>query len=535
MADSKGTIKNNTMANQGMILILANIIVRFFGFIYRVPLTNMIGDQGNAIYAASFNVYYYFLVLSSASMPAVISKLVSERVAEKRYCDAHNVYKVAYIMAFSLGFLCMVILFTGAKTIEKFLMEGTFLSIRVLAPTVFIVSILSVYRGYFQGLKNTVPTAISQVVEQIVNCIISLIGAYYLVTISTAHGAAGSTLGTLAGAFFGLLAIFIIYMRSKKSIYKNVKKSEATERKIDIAKEILKTSIPIILGTSIFAITNIIDTFMCMSRLTYNGTFTSSEAEILYGQLSAKFLVLTNLPISIATVFSASVIPNISEMRVAKRHKDINKSINLAIKMVMILTIPATFGMTILAKEIYAFLYPSYPDGYTLMYIGGISIIIISFNQVIIGVLQGLDKLYLPLISTLVSVAVKITLNYILIGIPSININGAVISTVISYLVFLVLDMYFLNSIWKVKIRYKSVFLKPFVASALMGLICYGSNKLLYLLTGSNTISLLVTVLISMIVYFTSLIVLGSISEKDILRIPKGYLILKVLKKAKII
>ncbi|MFV0519863.1 MAG: oligosaccharide flippase family protein [Lachnospirales bacterium] len=536
MVNNKKNNITNTMVSQGLILIIANIIVRFFGFIYRIPLTDMLGDSGNGIYSASFNVYYFFLLISSASMPAVISKLVSERTALKQYKDAHNVYKVAYFISGTLGFLCMLILFFNADKVEDLLYtEGTALSIKVLAPTVFCVSLLSVYRGYFQGLKNTIPTAISQVVEQIVNAIVSLIGAYYLVKISVAHGAAGSTLGTLFGAFSGLIVVFIIYLSKRKFIMKKVSKSFASESYISLGKQILKTSIPIILGTTIFAITNIIDTRMSMSRLTASGVFTYDEAVSLYGQLTGKFLVLTNLPISIATVFSASVIPNISSMRIAKKKKDINKNINLAIKMVMIFAVPATFGMVILAKEIYAFLYPSYPAGYTLMYLGGISIIIISFNQVIVSILQGLDRLYLPLISTLVSVIIKITLNYFLISIPSINIHGAVISTVVSYMVFLILDLYFLKRVWTVKIKYKSVFLKPLIASVIMGIVCFFTNKAIFFIFKSNAIALIMSVIISMFVYFIILITIRSITDKDILRIPKGYLILKILQKIKII
>ncbi len=536
MGNSKQNVKNNTMVKQGLILILANIIVRFFGFVYRIPLTNMLGDEGNGIYAASFNVYYLFLILSSASIPAVISKLVSERVAKNKYGDAHQVYKVAYLITFALGFICMFILWFNAKNIEALIkMPGSYLSIKVLAPTVFLVSIMSVYRGYFQGLKNTVPTAISQVIEQIFNCIVSLIGAYFLVKISVAHGSAGSTLGTLVGALTGLITIIFIYKKHKKTIIKKVRKSKVTESNKKIAIEIGKTAFPIILGTTVFAVTNLIDTTMIMERLTSNGVFVEGEAKALYGQLTGKFLVLTNLPISIATVFSASVIPNIAEMYVKGEKKLINKSINIAIKTVMIIAIPAFVGMTVLAKEIYSFLYPSYPDGYILMYIGGISIVIVAFNQIIVSIIQGLNRLYLPLIATIISVVIKIILNYILIAIPSINIKGAVFSTVISYFIFLLIDLYFLKNITKTKIMYKIVLFKPLFASIVMGVFAYLINSVLFVITSNNTLALLTSVMCSGLIYFLILILIGSIGEKEISKVPKGYLIIKVLKKIKVL
>lgn len=535
MGKSEQNIKKNTMVRQGMILILANIIVRFFGFVYRIPLTSILGDEGNGIYSVSFNIYYFFLVLSSASMPAVISKLVAERVAKKQYADAHKVFKVALYISSTLGFFFMMFLLVFGQPIANLFNHEAYLSILVLAPTVFVVAILSVYRGYFQGLKNTVPTAISQVIEQIFNAIVSLVGAYYLVKISLAHGSAGSTLGTLAGAFSGLLVVLFIYSRHRRYIIKRVGRSKSSEYSFDIAKDIVTTAFPIILGTGIFSITLLIDASMISSRLASIGVYTSSEITALYGQLSAKFLVLTNLPISIATVFSASVIPNISEMRVNKDKKGLNKSINLAIKTVMLIAVPSAFGLTILAKEIYQFLYPAYPDGYMLMYVGGVSIIIIAFNQIIVSVLQGLNRLYLPLIATVISIVVKIILNYLLIAIPTVNIVGAVISTVISYIVFLFIDLYFFKKVVGTKIIYTVVLIKPFVASSVMGVVTYFSNKMIYALTSNNTFALFTSIVLSGAVYFLTLVYIRSVDEALILKVPKGHIIVRALKKVKVL
>ncbi len=536
MKNSKGNSKKNTMIKQGLILILANIIVRFFGFVYRVPLTNMLGDKGNGIYSASFSIYYFFLILSSASFPAVISKLVAERVAKGHYRDAHKVYKVSYVLSASLGFLSMLILFFNAKTLETIIdKEGSYLSIQVLAPTVFFVSILSVYRGYFQGLKNTVPTALSQIVEQIFNAGVSLVGAYFLVKVSVAHGSAGSTLGTLSGALSGLVLIYFIYQKNKKSILYYVYRSKSYEKSFDIAKEILATAFPIILGTAVFSITNIIDAIMIPARLEHTGMFTSDEATILFGQLTGKFLVLTNLPISIATVFSASVIPNISEMRTLKNRRALNKNINLAIKTVMLIAVPSAFGMTILAKEIYLFLYPKFPEGYILMYFGGISIIIVAFNQIIVSVLQGLNKLYLPIISTCIGIPVKIITNYFLIAIPSINILGAIAGTLVSYSVFLLLNLFFLKKVSRTKIIYTITLIKPIIASSIMGIVCYFINKIVFVATNNNALALFTSIFVSGIVYFLVLVLIKSIDEKLILKVPKGNVIVKILKKIKIL
>ncbi len=527
--------KGKTLVQQGLILVVASVLVRIFGFLYRIPLTAMIGDEGNAIYSASFNIYTFFILISSAAMPAVIGKLISERNAKGEYGNSHKVFRYALLISTTMGFLSMCLLFFGASWFEEFSRaEGSVYSIKVLSPTVFVVSILAVYRGYFQGMKNTVPTAISQVLEQMINAIVSVVAAYILVQVSVAHGAAGGTIGTFAGATTGFLVITIIYLRHRKAIVERAKLYPVDESGFKITSEIVKTAFPIIIGTTIFSITNIIDMRMSLGRLMDIG-YTEHDALALYGQLAGKYTVITNLPISIATAFATVMIPNLAEMRVKKDNKKLKESINLAVKVVMIITIPASIGVGILSDEILMFLYPAYPEGGKLLLFGAINIIIVSYNQILTGILQGSGRMYLPIISAIFGIVIKIVTNYVLIGIPSINILGAVFGTMLCYTVLSTLNYRFVVKQVNVRIDFKFAIIQPLIAGIVMGVIVFCVNYGLFAITNSNNISLLISIFIGIAVYFIMLIKIGALTEDDLTKIPKGNRLLKLLKKINLI
>lgn len=522
--DSNKTNNNSqTIIRQGMVLVVASLIVRFIGFLYRIPLTNMIGDVGNGIYSASFNIYTFFLLISSAAMPSVIGKLVSERLAKNEYKNAHKVFIYSMIISCVLGGASALLLFFEASWFEAFTRTpGTYASIKVLAPTVFVVSILAVFRGYFQGMKTTVPTAYSQVVEQIMNAIFSLVCAYVLVKISIPLGAAGGTMGTLAGAASGLLVIVIIYLKNRKRILNNVESDDTTsvDKGTTLVIEILTTALPIVIGTTIFSITSIIDMRMSIQRLVESGSYSSVDAVALYGQLSGKYTVIANLPISLATAFASVMIPNLASMRTQGATDEIKGKINSSIKFVMIFSIPASVGIGILGKEILYFLYPSYPDGYYLLYFGAINIIAISFNQILTGTLQGLGKMYLPILSALVGITFKILVNYNLIVIPSINIIGAVISTFVCYFIASQLNYRHLKKAINFNLDIKNCLLKPALSASIMGVICFFTNKLVFTLTNSSNIGLIVSMVVSIVVYGVLTLYSKCLTKEELSSIP---------------
>jgi stage V sporulation protein B len=530
---------SGSFMKQAIILAAASLIVRFIGFLYRIPLTGLIGDEGNGIYASGYYIYTFLLVLSSAGLPAAISKMVSERVVQKKYEDAHNVFLVSFIFASTLGLICSLLLFFGAEFLANFVENpDSVYSIITLSPTVFIVAVMSVFRGYFQGLNTTVPTAVSQVIEQIFNAVFSVYIAYILLGNGIEFAAAGGTSGTGIGALAGLVFIFGCYLLARKGIVKRAraytsKDREDRETKAKIAITLAKTAFPIILGTAIFSIANLADLKMVMNRLGASGSYTYEEAKILYGQLTGKYVVLTTLPIFVATSLSTAVVPNLASAMFSDK-ANIKRKIDLALRMTMIISIPAAIGMGVLGDQILTLLWPNNDKGGILLQVGSVAIIFLALAQISTGVLQGIGKVHIPAIAAFFGAMVKISLNHWLIPIPEINVIGAVISTIGCYVVACTIDFTALIKIAKITPDYLNIFFKPVTSSILMGISSYSAFHILRLFGAGHNPATLCAIFTAMVVYFLFMFFMGGIKRSDILMLPAGTRFLRTLEKVRL-
>ncbi|MCC8097731.1 MAG: polysaccharide biosynthesis protein [Eubacterium sp.] len=527
-----------SFVKQAAILAAASMLVRLLGFVYRVPLTNMIGDEGNGIYAAGYYIYTFFLILSSSGLPAAISKMISEKVALGEYKNANKIFRVSLFTAGTLGLIGTAVMFFGAEWLADVIgSPRSVYTLISLAPTVFICAIMSVYRGWFQGLNTTVPTAVSQVVEQIFNAFFSVYLAWLLIGYGIEMGAAGGTMGTGIGALAGLIAIVIFSIVTKKH-YKDMfsadKGGYAVEEGRKIAVRLFKTAVPIITGTAIFSMTNLIDMKMVMTRLAAGG-FTSQQADILYGQLTGKYVTLTTLPVSISTALATAVLPNIAASVVMKDKAAVKAKVNTSLRLTMIISIPAAIGMGALADQILHLLFPSYPEGGELLAIGAISIIFLALYQIETGILQGMGKVYIPAVNALIGAIIKIPLNYVLIVIPSINVKGAVISTIGCYIVAAFLNMYALKKAADIKYDFVSILLKPFIASLIMGAGCLGVYKLLYMVLPYNSICTIVAILAAIVIFVIALALMKGFKREDLVLLPMGRKMIGMLEKFKLI
>lgn len=532
--------KRISFVKQAAILAIASLLVRLLGFLYRLPLTDMLGDEGNGIYSAGFYLYNFFLVMSSAGLPAAISKIISEKYSLGEYKNLKTVFTVSLTMAIFVGAFFSILMFFSAEWFCNIIgSPKSYYTILTLAPTVLIVSIMSVFRGYFQGLGNSTPTAISQVIEQIFNAIFSIYLAYILLHLGIEFGAAGGTAGTGVGALAGLIYIVILFLKKKNSINSNLKSLELVEYRLEtkreIAIKIIKTAVPIITGTAIFSMTNLIDMQMVTSRLAYSGAFSESEITSLYGQLTGKYVTITTLPVSISTALATAVLPSIASSVIKNEFEILKSKISTTLRLTMIISIPAAIGIGVLSDEILALLFPNHTDGGVLLMWGSFSIIFLALCQIVTGILQGIGKMQVPAKNALIGSIIKIPINYFLIAIPFINVLGAIISTTVCYIVASILNLNALKKATNVIPDYKSIFFKPTIASIIMGIICYFSNKFLYILTNSNNFSTILSVIISIFVYLVTLSLLKGFKREDLNLIPMGHKIIKVLEKFNLI
>ena len=532
-------VKKRSFIKQAAILAAAGLIVRFIGFLYRLPMTTLIGDPGNAIYSAGYQVYNFLLILSSAGLPAAIGKMVSERLALRQYTNAHRVFKVALIGCGTLSFVLMVIMFVFAGVIADKIcgIPNAKYTIMTLSPTVFIVGIMAVYRGYFQGMNNMMPTAVSQIVEQIFNAIFSVLLAWLLIGKGIAFGAAGGTAGTGIGAIFGLIVVFFAYKLKKPKIDKKLSlpvdyREETSE---EIGKKLVSVAVPIIIGTAIYSITNLADLGMVMDRLEASGAFVYEEAEVLYGQLQGKYVLLTTLPVAISTAMATAAVPNIAASMALKDKVAVKRKINLAIKIAMIISIPAAVGMGVLAEQILLLLFPTVPEGGELVAIGSISIIFLALNQIVTGTLQGIGKVRIPAINAVFGAIIKIILNYVLIVIPSINVKGAIISTIACYMLASTLNLVALVRIVKFVPDLVGALVKPTFSALVMGMVCYFNYQLLAMTGLGNAVSTLTAIVIGIGVYGIVMLLTKGIKKEEISVLPMGNKMIPLFEKLKLI
>lgn len=534
--------RKNSLVLQGSILAIAALIVRIIGFFYRIPLVDILLDEGNGYYTSAFIIYTFFLMVSTYGFPAAISKMTSEKFAEKKYKEAHSIFRSALYLAIILGIIFSLILWFGAKQLAV-LSGGSIdssLAIQATVPALFFFSILSVYRGYFQGMNTMVPTAISQIFEQIFNAGFSLLLAIFLVKKGLVYGAAGSVLGTGIGALSALVFIMFIYgIAHKKIIRKNIRKDKTVYKKQHIFKywkQIFMVSIPIVIGTAILNFTSVVDMFMFKRAIIFHGG-TVKYAESLFGIYTTKNQLLITLPVTIAAALSIASIPSISTSLIQNNIKDVRDKIDSAIRATMLVVIPATIGEFVMAGPIIHMLFRKgdLELATKLLQVGAISIVFFGLSTVSVGLLQGLGKLKMQIWTSSFALLLKIIFNIVLLFVFNLNIYGAVIANNLFSIVYAFLNLYVVNRYIPLRLDIQRTIIKPLIAAIFMGITCYIMYFLIGILSGNETVATLISIIISMIVYAVILLKLKAINEKEIIDFPKGYKILKILKKLKLL
>lgn len=552
------TMENNKQTGAhvlkgAMILSIAVFISKIIGILYRIPLTNAIGNSGNGIFGPSFQVYMVMLTLSSVALPTAISKMVSERRAIGAYEDAHKVYKVAMIYSALVGAILSILLWIGADFISAFFFKipQAAGSMRSLVPAVFLVSVMAVMRGYFQGMSFMTPTAVSQVIEQFVNAVVSVTLAYTFINKSLEAAVTGAAFGTSAGAFFSLSVLVAIYFLIRPTIHKRINKSSVStnETNKEILKKLLIMSIPIMISSSIFSIMGLIDYSMIynilpktIAKLSESGglatlpisdpTVLANQTEIvssLAGQFSAKYTSLINLPVSLILTLGMAVIPAISAATARNDFKEVRRKTNMVLKIGMLIAAPAAVGLMVFGEQVIKFLYSSSPDGGQLLAYGSISIIFITLAQITTGVLQGMGKQSIPTVHAAIACGVKVVANLILLSMPSMHIYGVVHSTSICYFVYAVLNIIYLVRTIHIKLNLKKLVVKPVLVAGVMGGVSYLLFNFLVNIFGHANLMMLIVIPIAMMIYGILGLLTRTITIKDLENMPGGNKIVRLL------
>lgn len=536
--------KKDDFLMQGAILAIAGVITKIIGVVYRIPLTNILGDEGNGFYSYAFEVYALALLLSSLSLPTVVSKLVSARMAMRQRRNAFRVFICSLVFSVAIGAIFAIVIFFGADLISTHIMESPLsaYALKVLAPGIFIVSILGVLRGYFQGLGTMVPTAVSQVIEQIVNAVVSLVGASILFGIGMkaaekqnndlmgpAYGAAGGTIGTIAGALFALFFLLFALFVYRGVIRRQVRtdKTRRQESYGRILKILLMTLVPVIFSTAIYNINQLLDMTIFNKIMAAQG-FTEEKYMALLGIYSGKYNTLISVPLAMANGLAASVIPSMTGAVARNDRPQIHHKINQSIRYTMLIAIPCFVGFVVLASPIMVLLFgDSSRTPALLLAVGAITLVFYCLSTVTNSILQGLDKISVPAKNAGISLVIHIVSLLIMLIVFKWNIYALVGSNIVFALCMCILNLRAIHKANGHRQEVEKTYVKPLLAAVIMGVVTYAVHLVLDLLIGGR-IPTILSILVAVVVYAVSILKLGALSPEDIRDLPQGRKILRV-------
>ncbi len=530
--------KKSNFIVQGGILAITGVISRIIGLIYRIPLQKTIGDSGMGYYSAAFQIYSIMLIISSYSLPTAVSKLVAARVARGQYKNAKKIFYGALLFAcITGGATCLIVLF-GADVMAANIMSmpKSAIALKMLAPTLLIVAVMGVLRGYFQGLGTMMPTAFSQLFEQIVNAVVSVVAAIYLVEYGTkvaaiyrdpaysqAFGAAGGTLGTGAGALFGLLMLVVMLFMHNQDMKRNVMKDPNlhSDSYRKVFRILIVTIMPVILSSTIYNISDVLDQSIFGSVMSKK-SMSEHDIAAYWGIFSTKYKVIINVPVALANALCSSIMPSLTACVEQNKMKLARHKVRLGMRFVMIIAIPCAVGLSVLSKPILSMLFSGEIDiPSMLLRVGSITVVLYSMSTLSNGILQGINKMNIPVRNAAIALVIHLGVLYLCISVFDLKLYGVVISVIVFALVMCILNWISIGRYMSYHQEIRRTFIIPLLASAVMGVVIGLLYFLLHKFMG-NVFSTVVSIVVGAGVYFVVLLFLHGVKEEEIRSFPGG-------------
>lgn len=539
---------SNTLVKNASFLIVAALISKIIGMIYKSPLSSLLGRESFACFQFAQNVYFILLMIASFNIPQAVSKIMSERIAFKRYRDAQRVFKGALLYAVIAGGIVALICVLGASILVPDSVANARLALQMLAPTVFISGILGVFRGYFQAYRNMMPTSISQIVEQIVVAVVALLMANFMINHFAGAGedtlqrwsAAGATIGTGAGVTAALLFMLFVYSVNRKTINRRVARDKVSvdESYQHVMRNIVLIVAPIILSAFIYNVNGYINGVMYTSISDFRG-MDNSQVKALYAEFGF-FMTLINIPLTLASTAPTSMIPEVSAHYATGDVKGAIEKISNATWISMLISMPASVGLAVLAKPVTSLLFPS-TEGVAgqLMVLGVITVILNSTSNISNGVLQGIGRANVPMINAAISLAVDVIFLAVLLFFTNTGIYAVVIAMIVYAVVMCVLNDRALKKYLGYQNPWKYAYLPPLLATIPMGAVAFavykGVRSLTKSLPHSNLLALIPSIALAAAVYFVAYLFIAKPSRQELLSLPGRTKLAVLAQKLKII
>lgn len=535
---STNSKNKNDFVKQAGILAAAGIICRLIGLIYRVPLANILKDEGNGYYSTAYNIYTIVLLLASYSIPSAISKLMAGKLEQKEYKNAQRIFYCALVYVGSVGLLAGLFLFFGAEL----LLDGkAAVVLRVFAPTVFIYGFLGVLRGFFQAHKSMVQTSVSQIFEQILNASVS-VGAAWLFMRNfdqaPEYGAIGSALGTMAGVIMALLVMMWAYSINRKMIRKRIEKDKSNV--VDSYGEIFKSMFfivtPIILSTFIYNFNITLNNNLFTNITMSHHGWSEQQSYSVFGIYSGKAVLLSDVPVALASAMSAALIPVVSGTFVKEGRKAAGERAEVAMHTTLLFAIPAAVGMFALAEPIletlFSFVTPQDLEmAALLLRMMTVSIAFYSLSTVSNGILQGIGKVNRPVIHAAIALLLQSVLVTVLLVYTKLGIYALPIAFIVYSLLMSLLNQISVGKELECRIHVMTVFVKPFISSMVMGAVAYLIYTVVYMVLPLQIVALGIAIVFAIVVYVLAMILCKGITEETLDNIPMGGRLKPILRK----
>lgn len=535
---------DNTLVKNASFLMIAALISKIIGMLYKSPLSTTLGSQSFALFQYAQNAYFILLMIASFSIPQAVSKIMAEKIAFKRYRDAQKVFYCALLYAAIAGGIVALFCLFGASVMVPDKMAGARLALQMLAPTIFLSGILGVFRGYFQAYRNMMPTSLSQIIEQIFVAVFALLMSSLMISshsgkgekIIESWGAAGATMGTGAGVLAALLFMIFVYGINRKVVRRKIRgdRVSVNESTSQVMKTIILIVMPIIFSAFIYNVNGYINSYIYTDILGKRG-MDETVLQTLYAEYGY-FMTLINIPLTLASTAPTSMIPEVSAHYAMHDRKGANEKIDRATWISMIISIPAAVGLAVLSGPVTRLIFGE-TNGVAakLLIIGGITIILNGNSNISNGVLQGIGKPNIPMIHAAIALGADVIVMALLLLLTDLGVYAIVLSMVVYAVVMCLLNERAMKKYMRHKNPWKKAYLYPLVASIPMGLVAGGVYYGLYLLVPSNFLCLCVSVVLAVIVYFGVYLFVSRPSKEELFMLPGGSILYRVAGKMNLI
>ncbi len=533
--------EGSSLVRNASVLMIASIVSRVIGLIYRRPLGQIVGSVGLGYYGYASNLYSILLLISSYSIPMATSKVISEKLAKKQYKAADKIFRGALIYALIVGGVTALFCFFFGGLLLPSNQQNALPALRVLAPTIFLSAILGVLRGYFQAHRTMTPTSISQILEQIMNAIVSILAAWLLIrnfapsggTDAAIYGAMGGTTGTGAGVLVGLLFMVFVYMVNRNYFRKKVASDRHMEEQSygEILRMLVILITPIIFTSFIYNCSAYLDSYLYSAIQGWNG-FADTAISAAYGEYSNYYVPLVGIPMALASASTSAMMPEVSGRYAIGDIDDANRQINQTMRLTMFICIPAMIGLTVLAYPIMGVLFPSSSDlAAKLLLTGSLFVLTDSFSIISGGVLQAIGQQKTALINAGVSLGVNlVSLAAMLVINKDLDIYAVMLANLIFSIVCCIMNIRSMRKYLNIRHEIRRTYVEPLIASAVMGVVAWGVYYGLFTLLRRPFICLLIAIVVAVIVYLIMYVVVSKTDEDTMRGYPMGSYLVKALR-----